>query len=373
MIIYEGEKYACLNCIRGHRSSTCDHKDRPLLQVRKRGRPQNNGTVRTAIIPDSECQCTATEDGNILIDPGHHSKQLVETKDGKVKVLGSGKPQHHHTPARLKVKKRTETEDEMYIPVGNGLYRKVSRSAFQKQQRESAVLAEFAKVKDQSPLFIGPMSMDGQAANTKDTANKIEEEETICCSKKNSTEVDNAKSFTNNNNEINHPDNVTQAGYSIVEPGYNDLGGSFDSFLDLDTLAIDQDLYYAPSCVLGQCECGDGCSCEGCPDHDPARMAQDNNAVTTAASLNEHSSKDGGLISLPMDGSMPLAAPAAVQVLPVIPTLDNSPYCPFGKKDHIQHQIIEGPDADFDGVTVIHEMANRATEEYIAAFATNQQ
>lgn len=29
-------------------------------------------------------------------------------------------------------------------------------------------------------------------------------------------------------------------------------------------------IYYAPSCVIpGECHCGDGCSCEGCPTHDP--------------------------------------------------------------------------------------------------------
>lgn len=39
MIIYNGDKYACVSCIRGHRSSTCKHAHRMLVKVRTRGRP----------------------------------------------------------------------------------------------------------------------------------------------------------------------------------------------------------------------------------------------------------------------------------------------------------------------------------------------
>ncbi|RKP09486.1 copper fist DNA binding domain-containing protein, partial [Thamnocephalis sphaerospora] len=38
-IVRNGEKYACATCIKGHRVSSCKHADRPLLLVRKRGRP----------------------------------------------------------------------------------------------------------------------------------------------------------------------------------------------------------------------------------------------------------------------------------------------------------------------------------------------
>lgn len=39
MIIFENDKYACVSCIRGHRSSTCIHTHRMLVKVRTRGRP----------------------------------------------------------------------------------------------------------------------------------------------------------------------------------------------------------------------------------------------------------------------------------------------------------------------------------------------
>ncbi|RLV92803.1 Metal-binding activator 1 [Spathaspora sp. JA1] len=39
MILINDVKYSCMECIRGHRSSSCKHHTRPLLQVRSKGRP----------------------------------------------------------------------------------------------------------------------------------------------------------------------------------------------------------------------------------------------------------------------------------------------------------------------------------------------
>lgn len=49
MILVDGEKYSCVQCIRGHRSSTCKHSARPLVQVRSRGRPSLNAGHRIAV------------------------------------------------------------------------------------------------------------------------------------------------------------------------------------------------------------------------------------------------------------------------------------------------------------------------------------
>lgn len=60
MIIYDGEKYACVSCIRGHRSSTCRHTNRMLVKVRSRGRHASLD-IRKVIIVDSESQVTPEE------------------------------------------------------------------------------------------------------------------------------------------------------------------------------------------------------------------------------------------------------------------------------------------------------------------------
>lgn len=51
MILREDTKFSCVECIRGHRSSLCKHHERPLIQVRAKGRPniQNNPNYRIAI------------------------------------------------------------------------------------------------------------------------------------------------------------------------------------------------------------------------------------------------------------------------------------------------------------------------------------
>ncbi|SCU85274.1 LAMI_0C10682g1_1 [Lachancea mirantina] len=60
MIIYAGDKYACVSCIRGHRSSTCKHSDRMLVKVRTRGRPSAQ-TVRKVILVDADSQVKPKE------------------------------------------------------------------------------------------------------------------------------------------------------------------------------------------------------------------------------------------------------------------------------------------------------------------------
>jgi hypothetical protein len=42
MIIYKNEKYACVKCIKGHRATLCEHHDRVLMKVNKRGRRPNS-------------------------------------------------------------------------------------------------------------------------------------------------------------------------------------------------------------------------------------------------------------------------------------------------------------------------------------------
>ncbi|KAI9018221.1 copper fist DNA binding domain-containing protein, partial [Hyaloraphidium curvatum] len=39
MITYGGFRFACEKCIGGHRPATCKHVDRPLKEIRNKGRP----------------------------------------------------------------------------------------------------------------------------------------------------------------------------------------------------------------------------------------------------------------------------------------------------------------------------------------------
>lgn len=63
MILKDNKKYACETCIRGHRASTCQHTDRTLVEVRKKGRPITScahcQTLRVSlnIHPSTVCIC----------------------------------------------------------------------------------------------------------------------------------------------------------------------------------------------------------------------------------------------------------------------------------------------------------------------------
>ncbi|KAK9472458.1 copper fist DNA binding domain-containing protein [Dipodascopsis tothii] len=95
MLLVDGEKYACIRCIRGHRSSTCKHTNRPLVQVRKRGRPVSDCNHRLAVLPDGSCECGVA--AIILPKGGQHEHHLrtggrrtiVDTSAGGLKIEGA--------------------------------------------------------------------------------------------------------------------------------------------------------------------------------------------------------------------------------------------------------------------------------------------
>lgn len=63
-MIVAGAKHACATCIRGHRSSSCTHVDRPLFEIRKKGRPVSQcphcRDLRKAKSCHTRCECGET-------------------------------------------------------------------------------------------------------------------------------------------------------------------------------------------------------------------------------------------------------------------------------------------------------------------------
>lgn len=78
MILVDGEKYACQQCIRGHRSSTCKHIQRPLVLVRSRGRPLTDSFQRIAIFAE-EVQ-DENEKNKMLAKEKGTTKNLIAAK-----------------------------------------------------------------------------------------------------------------------------------------------------------------------------------------------------------------------------------------------------------------------------------------------------
>ncbi|KAI6010171.1 copper fist DNA binding domain-containing protein [Pisolithus marmoratus] len=61
MVFVNDKKYACESCIKGHRSSSCGHTERPLFEVKKKGRPLSQcpkcRDLRQAKRVHSKCTC----------------------------------------------------------------------------------------------------------------------------------------------------------------------------------------------------------------------------------------------------------------------------------------------------------------------------
>ncbi|KAG2023216.1 ACE1 transcription factor [Coprinopsis cinerea AmutBmut pab1-1] len=61
MVYVNDKKFACESCIKGHRSSSCHHTDRPLFEIKKKGRPVSQCTkcreLRKSKKVHSKCTC----------------------------------------------------------------------------------------------------------------------------------------------------------------------------------------------------------------------------------------------------------------------------------------------------------------------------
>lgn len=66
MVVVDGKKYACETCIKGHRSSACKHTDRPLFEIKRKGRPvtqcEHCRELRKTKQVHVKCICESRED-----------------------------------------------------------------------------------------------------------------------------------------------------------------------------------------------------------------------------------------------------------------------------------------------------------------------
>ncbi|KAF9263110.1 hypothetical protein L218DRAFT_1077500 [Marasmius fiardii PR-910] len=65
MVFVNSRKFACESCIKGHRSSACAHTDRPLFEIKKKGRPisqcETCRSLRQSRKMHSKCVCSSSD------------------------------------------------------------------------------------------------------------------------------------------------------------------------------------------------------------------------------------------------------------------------------------------------------------------------
>ncbi|KAG9248014.1 hypothetical protein BJ878DRAFT_572739 [Calycina marina] len=84
-LAFEGQKVACNPCMKGHRSSSCRHKDRILYYVRAAGRPLSSCPHPRAI----KCNCSANSERVIAIIPRSIRSCACPVDKGVPEIPGS--------------------------------------------------------------------------------------------------------------------------------------------------------------------------------------------------------------------------------------------------------------------------------------------
>lgn len=78
MVLVSSKKYACETCIKGHRSSACKHTDRPLFEIKKKGRPvtqcEHCRELRKTKQVHVKCLCESKEDAKAPAASGNKKK-----------------------------------------------------------------------------------------------------------------------------------------------------------------------------------------------------------------------------------------------------------------------------------------------------------
>lgn len=86
MVLVSSKKYACETCIKGHRSSACKHTDRPLFEIKKKGRPvtqcEHCRELRKTKQVHVKCLCEAKEEG--AAPKAHDASGLKKKGSNKV-------------------------------------------------------------------------------------------------------------------------------------------------------------------------------------------------------------------------------------------------------------------------------------------------
>ncbi|EDR15088.1 uncharacterized protein LACBIDRAFT_300881 [Laccaria bicolor S238N-H82] len=85
MVFVNSKKFACESCIKGHRSSSCHHTDRPLFEVKKKGRPVSQCNkcreLRQSKKLHSKCTCDPkdrmTQEQLIPLSAGSKSRRFI--------------------------------------------------------------------------------------------------------------------------------------------------------------------------------------------------------------------------------------------------------------------------------------------------------
>lgn len=175
MILIDGTKYSCLECVRGHRSSLCRHHMRPLLQVRSKGRPNfvlstGNKNHRIAVFAEEIASSPEPEGKKCAKLPvvilKASDKHIIDLSNGQI-VGPYNEEEQKSRISKPVIKSESFVYSSSCCSQGITKSRKLC-SCNQAKVSKSRILSTYLSKKLQAQILNG------------NTANK-----SLCCSKKN--------------------------------------------------------------------------------------------------------------------------------------------------------------------------------------------
>ncbi|KAF8349860.1 copper fist DNA binding domain-containing protein [Amanita rubescens] len=238
MVYVDDRKFACESCIKGHRSSTCHHADRPLFEIKKKGRPV------------SQCE---------------KCRQLRQSKKVHTKCICN--PKFDQSQQRIPLASNG-TKSKRYMPVvpslPNGLKDLIQESASSgdcPQPRVDSLLnpscdfCDSSQCECQDPSEQLPSSL---CVDSDENLGALATAAVICCNK------------TGKNLNLSV---IASTSASEIRPGFQLLppiqNSSQDSsaHTNVPDFSIIPPLSTIASLAGSGCTCGFRCACPGCLEH----------------------------------------------------------------------------------------------------------
>ncbi|SCU85035.1 LANO_0C03158g1_1 [Lachancea nothofagi CBS 11611] len=101
MVLVKGIKYACERCIRGHRVTTCNHTDQPLMMIKPKGRPSTTCSHCKELRrnknanPTGACTCGRQEKKRLAQKAKEEARSNSKLKDDSCRCIEGDKCSCH--------------------------------------------------------------------------------------------------------------------------------------------------------------------------------------------------------------------------------------------------------------------------------------
>ncbi|KAL6678513.1 hypothetical protein ACI3L0_000350 [Candidozyma auris] len=355
MILINDAKYACMECIRGHRSSMCRHHQRPLLQVRSKGRPNigtGNKNHRIAVFAEEVASSPEPEEGDSCKDYPvvilkASDKQVIDLSNGQ--ILGPYDEKAHEVQSR-----RPIIHSDSFINSSSCCSKGASRVTKQCSCNKSAVSrtkilkSYFDKHKNdkfpvKSEVHVQPAKStccsskkQANATNNNDPhtpypnptlANpylrpNLPQDSPMVSSNIGQLPVQSNSYPHNLFTNVSFPSMSLPPFVPMPEMSYNSNHVRQETYSNLASSNTGEvfEVVNVPSCsISGTCRCTDACNCPGCVEHNnapkpPAQIHLDSlrndaqyssNLILTSKEQPKKISEKPGTQPIPPTGSVP--------------------------------------------------------------------